>query len=260
MAGAGGYHGGRAGRCAKAGRGTGPPANLDRMSHRPLSALLLLCWFVLPWCAGCAAAPPPRVLLLGDSISMGYTPVVQELLAGRAQVVRPTHADGRAENCEGTTRGVREVERWLALEGGGWDLVHVNFGLHDLKRVDAEGRNSDRPEDPPQADLARYREQLTTILDRLVESGARVVVATTTPVPTGGVRPHRDPADVPRYNAIAVELARERGLVVDDLFALVERRLAELQRPVDVHFTPEGSRVLGEEVARCIERELESGR
>ena len=30
----------------------------------------------------------PRVLILGDSISIGYTPHVQELLKGEAEVVR----------------------------------------------------------------------------------------------------------------------------------------------------------------------------
>ncbi|HEX5104900.1 MAG TPA: SGNH/GDSL hydrolase family protein, partial [Pirellulaceae bacterium] len=42
----------------------------------------------------------PRVLLIGDSISIGYTVAVREELKGKANVHRP------ATNCGPTTRGV----------------------------------------------------------------------------------------------------------------------------------------------------------
>src|SRR5262245_3404417 len=38
----------------------------------------------------------PRVLLIGDSISMGYTPAVRKLLEGKANVQHPP------ENCRST--------------------------------------------------------------------------------------------------------------------------------------------------------------
>ena len=229
-------------------------------------------------CATLGAPPEPtRVLLLGDSISIGYHAAVVETLGPEFTVVRPmatpkntvvrpgatpddtavrpmaTPEKGRAENCEGTTKGVKAIERWLALEGGDWDIVHFNFGLHDLKRVDAQTRrNSNDPADPNQADLATYSQQLAAIADALLACDADLIFATTTPVPEGGVRPHRDPEDVPRYNAAARALMEARGIAIDDLYAFALPRLDELQKPVDVHFTPEGSRLLGEEVARVI--------
>ncbi len=191
-----------------------------------------------------AAGPPlPRVLLLGDSISMGYHGTVVAALDDEAEVIRPKG------NCEGTTKGVAAIERWLALDGGDFDIVHFNFGLHDLKRVGADGRNSNDPADRNQADLETYTRQLRVITEAILASGATPIFATTTPVPEGGVKPHRDPEDVDRYNAAAIEIMREFGIAIDDLNAPATRHVADWLRPVDVHFTAEGSRRLGETVA-----------
>ena len=205
-----------------------------------------------------ALETPYRVLILGDSISIGYTATVRELLAGEAEVLRPmrTRADGkppRPENCEGTNKGVGSIDRWLAMEGGPFDVIHFNFGLHDMKRVDAaSGRNSDDPLDPHQASPERYGRQLTEIVSKLEGSGARLVFATTTPVPTGDLRPYREPADAEEYNRVALEIMEAEGIPVNDLFGFISASPPELQRPSDVHFTAEGSRALGAEVARAI--------
>ncbi|MBK8975241.1 MAG: sulfatase-like hydrolase/transferase [Planctomycetes bacterium] len=192
----------------------------------------------------------PRVLILGDSISIGYTPKVRELLADEAVVVRPTDERGRPENCAGTTRGVEHLERWLALGGGHWDVIHFNFGLHDLKRVDAQtGRNSNDPADPRQAEPEIYERQLRQIAERLARTGATLIFATTTPVPPGGVRPHRDVDDPARYNAIARRVMEESGVEIDDLYGLVAPRQAELLPRVDVHFAAAGYEALAQQVA-----------
>jgi acyl-CoA thioesterase-1 len=198
--------------------------------------------------------PPIRVLLLGDSISMAYTPHVRRLLGARAVVVRPTTADGaRAENCAGTSNGLRHLARWLQLDGGGWDVIHFNFGLHDLKHVDpATGANSNDPRHPQQAPPERYEEQLERITKALAATGARLVFATTTPVPAGGVRPYREPADVALYNRIALRVMAAHGVAVNDLCTFALARLAELQQPLNVHFTDDGSQALAGEVAAAI--------
>ena len=49
----------------------------------------------------------PRVLLIGDSISIGYTLPVRELLKGKANVHRPS------TNCGPTSRGVSGIDQWL---------------------------------------------------------------------------------------------------------------------------------------------------
>ena len=70
----------------------------------------------------------PRVLLIGDSISMGYTIPGARGLAGKANLHRPP------QNCGPTIFGIERLESWLG--SGHWDVIHFNFGLHDL-RLDA---------------------------------------------------------------------------------------------------------------------------
>lgn len=214
-----------------------------------------------------AAAPPsaeaekplPRVLLLGDSISIGYTPYVQKMMQGEAVVLRPTRNGKRAENCAGTTNGVKHIDRWLQIDGGRWDVIHFNFGLHDLKRVmPGTLSNSNNPEHPRQAEPDVYERQLRTIARKLKATGAKLIFCTTTPVPSGGVKPHRDVEDPERYNAIGRRIAAEVGARVNDLWAVAQPRLNEIQRPVNVHFTPEGSKFLAEHVVRAIRESLAS--
>lgn len=174
----------------------------------------------------------PRVLLIGDSISVGYTLPVRRRLEGRANVLRIL------ENGGPTSNGVAKIDRWLG--DARWDVIHFNFGLHDLKI---------QPDGTRQVSLEQYAANLRQILERLQQTGAKLIWATTTPVPEGRVSPPREPADVPRYNAVAARLMTEFGVPTDDLYGLVWPRLAELQMPVNVHFRPEGYEALGEQVA-----------
>ena len=63
----------------------------------------------------------PRVLIIGDSISLGYTPVVVSILKGQAEVI---HNPGNAQH---TGTGVERIDKWL--QPGDWDLIHFNWGL-----------------------------------------------------------------------------------------------------------------------------------
>ncbi|MEY2979853.1 MAG: hypothetical protein RL562_80, partial [Planctomycetota bacterium] len=201
----------------------------------------------------------PRVLILGDSISIGYLPHLRTILGESCATYRPVDTRGRPENCQGTTYGVEHLDRWLAHAGGGWDVIHFNFGLHDLKRVHPDtGAPSPDPNHARQADPEVYEAQLRRIVARLAQTGSKLIFATTTPVPAGSVRPHRDVEDAGLYNAIARRVVAEHGIPIDDLYAFAAPRLAELQKPVDVHFTKEGSAALAAEVARHIRGALEA--
>jgi hypothetical protein len=225
------------------------------MHHRLRWFLFLLLVFAVP--LPLRAEEKPRVLILGDSISIGYTPFVQEMLKDEAVVIRPTRGERRAENCQGTTYGVKQIDRWLKLGNGHWDVIHFNFGLHDLKHVNPATRaNSNNPKDPRQAEPATYEKQLREIVGKLKKTGAKLIFATTTPVPAGGVRPYRDVEDPARYNAIAVKIMKEHGIGIDDLYAFANPQLKKIQRPVNVHFTPEGSRALARQVVKHIRQAL----
>jgi N-sulfoglucosamine sulfohydrolase len=184
-----------------------------------------------------------RVLILGDSISIGYTPAVKKLMAEDTLVMRPK------ENCAGTTYGVTRVDQWLKLKGGRFDVIWFNFGLHDLKRVQPNGKNSNNPRHQRQAEPAAYEANLREIISKLKATGARLIFATTTPIPEGGVRPHRDPQDAQRYNDIARRMCKEHNIAVHDLYAFALEHKATIQPRVDVHFTKGGSEMLGAQVA-----------
>lgn len=193
----------------------------------------------------------PAVLILGDSISIGYTPYVQEMLKGEARVVRPTLANGAAENCAGTAKGVEYLKEWLAVGDGKWDVIHFNFGIHDLKHVHPNtGENSVDPAMPRQAEPDAYEKQLRSIVAELKSSGAKLIFATTTPVPEGKVNPLRKPEDVAAYNNIAKKVMEENGIAINDLHAFALSQLEKIQLPNNVHFTDEGYVFLGGEVAK----------
>ncbi len=192
----------------------------------------------------------PRVLLIGDSISIGYTLPVRELLKGKANVHRPS------TNCGPTSRGVSGIDQWLGKEK--WDVIHFNWGLHDLKYLGPKGENL---ADPKAADShqqippAEYEKNLQLLVKRMKKTGARLIWCSTTPVPSGARG--RVVGDSVKYNQIALRVMKEHGIAVDDLYAMSIGKLEKIQRPANVHFTPEGSRMLAEQVVKSISRQLE---
>ena len=184
----------------------------------------------------------PRVLLVGDSISIGYTLPVRALLAGRANLHRVP------ANCGDTGRGLKQLDSWLGA--GRWDVIHFNFGLHDLKYLDEAGKYVSAELGKQVAPPAQYEKNLREIVARLKKSGARLIFATTTQVPEGSVG--RVKNDEVRYNEVAVRVMKENGVAIDDLYAVVAPSLAEWQKPNNVHFTPAGYEKLAAAVASSI--------
>jgi len=194
----------------------------------------------------------PNVLILGDSISIGYTPFVKEILKYKANVVRPKFGDGKPENCQGTTYGAENIDRWLG--GTQWDVIHFNFGLHDIKYTDPQtGKNSRNPAHPHQADLKQYKKNLKEIIGKLKATGAKLIFATTTPYPDVLNNAIRKPGLYKKYHKAAVKIMNREKIEINDLCAFMTPRMAELQKPKDVHFTEKGSKELAVKVAERIE-------
>ncbi len=181
----------------------------------------------------------PRVLLIGDSVSMGYTLPTRELLKGRVNLHRVP------ANAGGTTLGLSKLDAWLGTSK--WDVIHFNFGLHDAKLPPEGVRHA-----PPDA----YEANLRELVARLQSTGARLIWADT-PVPNGGnLAPNRRFGSIDQYNAIARRVMQENKIAINNLPAAVNDRIGELQKPNDVHFTDEGSKVLAKAVAAAIELSL----
>lgn len=179
----------------------------------------------------------PRVLIIGDSISMGYTEPVTKLLAGKADV----HRIG--ENGGPTSNGVAHLNQ---LPAGHWDVITFNYGLHDMK-LDTGSH---------QVEIPQYEANLKIIVDALRRTGAKLIWVTTTPVPTGKLSPQRERADPPLYNEAAARALQGKVDAVCDLYTAVLPREAELQLKENVHFTPAGYDFLARQVAATVEAQL----
>jgi lysophospholipase L1-like esterase len=180
----------------------------------------------------------PRVLIIGDSISMGYTEPVKKLLAGKADVQRI------GENGGPTSNGVAHLDQ---LPAGPWNVITFNYGLHDMK-LDTGSH---------QVEIPQYQANLKTIVDALRKTGAKLIWVTTTPVPTGKLNPKRDRPDVPLYNEAAAHALKGKIDAVCDLYTAVLPREPELQLKENVHFAPAGYDFLAQQVAAAIHAELQ---
>lgn len=185
-----------------------------------------------------SSAALPTVLLIGDSIGFGYEPYVAKQLEGQAMVTF-SGAGGP------TTQGLSKLP--AELKGHQWAVIHFNWGLHDIKIL----------ENGYETPLPAYQANLRQLVDMMKETGAHLIWATTTPVPQGKLNPMRNPGDEVKYNQAAAEIMRKNGIPTDDLYAFALPRLALIQQPSNVHYTPEGYAQLAGEVVKSIRAALQ---
>jgi acyl-CoA thioesterase-1 len=200
----------------------------------------------------------PRVLIIGDSVSVAYTLDVRKNLAGVANVHRIAANGGSTR----TALGDYGLIRWLK-PGEKWDVIHFNEGLHDLSyRFPDDRDKNDKGEyaspangGRPNVSLEQYEKNLRLIVARLKQTGAKLIFASTTPVPDANAAKYVKDSELP-YNAVAKKVMAEEGVAWNDLWAAVKPRQAELQGKRDVHFMASGSTLLAKQVAEAITREL----
>jgi lysophospholipase L1-like esterase len=189
----------------------------------------------------------PLVVLLGDSIRMGYQNVVARELAEVAEVWFPE------ENGCHTKHTLARLPVWFADREP--TLIHLNIGLHDMW-VNEDGSNRHA--------LPEYLADLEQVIEWLREhTSARLVFALTTPVDqdrqckSNYGRVVRRNADIPCYNAATRSLMESLGVGVNDLYAVVDTAGTDRLIADDgVHFRPDGYEALGQAVAVRIRSEL----
>ncbi|MCA8998946.1 MAG: VCBS repeat-containing protein [Planctomycetaceae bacterium] len=190
----------------------------------------------------------PRMLIIGDSISIGYT------LPLRAELVDVANVHRVLTNAGSTTKGLGQVDSWT--NGEDWDLILFNFGLHDLKYVDALGNFASPDTGFHQNSPGQYQANLELIAQRLLSTGATLVWANTTYVPQGTLG--RVSGEELIYNSLAENVMDSFGIPTIDLHTLTATELRIDQLPQDVHFTDTGSRKLGEFLGDQLRPMLES--
>jgi lysophospholipase L1-like esterase len=200
----------------------------------------------------------PNILILGDSISIGYTRATRALIKEKANVFRPMAGNQKSPaNCGDTNIGLANIDAWLGKRK--WDVIHFNWGLWDLCYRHPESKsqgNRDKVRGKVSLTPEQYAANLEKLVLRMKETGARLVWASTTVVPEG--EDGRFVGDEVKYNAIAAEIMKSHGIETDDLYTLSKSFAPDLfVKPGDVHFTEKGYQQLAEQVAVSLSRALE---
>lgn len=189
-----------------------------------------------------------KIVLIGDSIRMGYDKYVKEALAGTAEVYYPE------ENCRYAENVLRFAHDWK--NRGEWptdaDLVHWNAGLWDALELFG---------DAPLTSYEYYGEAVARIHKRLrmLFPNAKIVFATSTAVIeercSADFRRHN--ANIEKFNQTAITALADTDSLINDMYALTVN-CAEDCHSDAVHFNNDKGRVLtGGKVLSVICKELD---
>ncbi|MGJ8634886.1 MAG: SGNH/GDSL hydrolase family protein [Luteolibacter sp.] len=205
----------------------------------------------------------PNVLLYGDSISIGYTQRVREQTKGKADIYRVFHNGGFSSKFIPMMTEMHDAMRDEQLEDPWdfeWDVIHFNVGLHDLTQMEADKETG---KSEPRTSIEDYKKNIRDIVEYLKELApdAKLIFATTTPVPEGAFGPRRLAGDSLKYNEAAMEVLSDYSeVIIDDLYTLTKENHSDWwSTPGNVHYNKSGSNAQGDEVARVILETLRKG-
>ena len=179
-----------------------------------------------------------NLLIVGDSIRMGYDKSVKKTLEGRVNVIYP------AENCRFACYLLRSFHDYFdGIRGEDIDVVHWNAGLWDCLRLF---------EEDPHTPIDVYAYYIDRICKRIVKlcPNAKVIFATSTSVLSEKMDKNfkRYNEDIEEYNRVAVEIVKKYGFEVNDLYS-VSLTLDENAHSDPVHYyTTTGTEVFTNKV------------
>lgn len=193
----------------------------------------------------------PKVLIIGDSISMAFTPHVVQQLDGKAVV---KHHKGNAQH---TGTGLKKIDQWIGKTR--WDVIHFNWGLWDLcyrhPKSKVQGRR-DKVNGTLTTTLEQYEKNLGELVSRLKKTNAKLIWAHTTVVPDQEAG--RFVGDDEKYNEVAAKIMKKHGIIINDLHSLSRKFPEDLfSGPGNVHYTQDGNRKIAQQVTGHILKALE---
>ena len=194
-----------------------------------------------------------KVLLLGDSIRMGYDDYVKEILAGKCEVYYDAADNGRFAAY--TLWQMNQLFR----KYGPFDIVHWNNGYWDM--------NVEAPMHTALYPIEDYKYLLRRIAREIKKNGAKVIFALTTPVLDAGSAADNsgtgadyisfDDNWVRKYNDAACEVMKEENIPINDLYTLCKQDKNYYKCEDMLHLTEEGYRILAEQISNLILQELD---
>ena len=155
-------------------------------------------------------------------------------------------------NCGDTRSGLQNLKtRWLGNTK--WDVIHFNWGLHDLCYRNPESKEQgrrDKVKGTVSVPLDEYEKNLETLVQQLQETGAKLIWASTTVVPENEAG--RFVGDDIKYNAAAAKVMQKHGIEINDLHSLTVSFAGKHSQRGNVHYDKDGSAKLAEQVATSI--------
>ena len=189
-----------------------------------------------------------KILLLGDSIRIGYDKYVRMAFEGQAQVYFPK------DNCRFTQYFLRYLLEWQEETGCGSDVdvVHWNAGAWDVLRL------ADNEFQTPLEHYTYYLERIQRYLAKLYPNAQQIFANITKLIEPRFIGTYkRFNKDVLVYNAAAAETLSPLGVQINDLYALTDT-FPESYWSDMTHFnTKEGAQALTAQVCRHIGEALD---
>ncbi|MFC5623480.1 SGNH/GDSL hydrolase family protein [Algoriphagus winogradskyi] len=218
------------------------------MKKTILSALI-----IITLCSSGLISNQTNILIIGDSISIGYTPFVQEYFKGKAVVA---HNPGNAQH---TGTGLEKIDEWLGDKD--WDIVQFNWGLWDLayRHSDAKAYgNRDKINGKVTFTVDEYAANLDSLVTLIKsKTDAKLIFVTTSYVPEEEAG--RFSSDPEKYNAAAMAVMKKHDVGINDIY----KKSVKIHKKYgigsnDVHYSPAGYKKLGEAISRLLEKEIKA--
>lgn len=189
----------------------------------------------------------PTILLIGDSISAGYFEPLKRILDGKVLAQRIP------DNAKNTQYTLNNLHSWL-IKHESIDLIVFNNGLHDLMHADEKGKTADSKNEVLAVDIQNYKKNMIQIVSILKKTNARLVFATTTPIPNKALG-WISGSEV-EYNNVAKEIMKDNGVSICDLHAIALPMLPIIQLDTNIHPNAIGSWILAAAVSSVILNEM----
>ena len=188
-----------------------------------------------------------KILLIGDSIRMGYDKYVKEALKNVAEVY---YTEDNSRFAEYTLRYAHEWKSQLEC-GDDVDLVHWNAGLWDCLELF---------EDEPLSTVDYYKNAIGRIDKRLrmLFPKAKMVFATSTSVNEEIMDKNfrRHNSVIEKYNEAAKEVLSGTDTSINDLYTLTTAFPKEYRSDFVHFYTDKGTEIIGGRVLAVICSEL----
>ncbi len=183
-----------------------------------------------------------KILLLGDSITLGYQKYVKELLEGKCEVV---YSDDNGRFVQ--------YSYWLLNQfyknEGHFDIVHFNNGYWDM--------NIESPMTTPLNSIEEYCFGLEKIVNFIKSQGSTPIFATTVPINEKGNSLDNtgvngtinyDNSWVKEYNLAAKNLMKKLNVEVNDLYEDMLKGPLFYKCEDMLHLSEEGSKVCANKI------------